>query len=235
MKRLLMILKRNVIYLPDIIFRLFWYSRKNDRHSKQEKYNFIRKISYKAINKGNLLVKVYGSSNLPEENGFIFYPNHQGVFDGFAIVYACDIPFSPVIKKELMDKSIVKKTFACLESLPMNRQDIRQSMKIINEVANRVKRKENCLIFAEGTRSNSNNLNEFKAGSFKAAYKSKCPIIPVALINSFLPFDENNDEPVIVQVHFLKPIYYDEYCNKKTNEIAMMVQQQIQTVINDYS
>ena len=80
-----------------------------------------------------------------------------------------------------------------------------------------------------------NNLNEFKAGSFKAAYKSKCPIIPVALINSFLPFDENNDEPVIVQVHFLKPIYYDEYCNKKTNEIAMMVQQQIQTVINDYS
>ena len=71
MKRLLMILKRNVIYLPDIIFRLFWYSRKNDRHSKQEKYNFICKISYKAINKGNLLVKVYGSSNLPEENGFI--------------------------------------------------------------------------------------------------------------------------------------------------------------------
>lgn len=158
MKQLLMILKRNVIYLPDIIFKLYWYSRKNDQHSKQEKYDFIQKISYKAINKGNLLVKVYGSSNLPQENGFIFYPNHQGIFDGFAIVYACDRPFSPVIKKELMDKPIVKQTFACLKSLPMDRQDIRQSMKIIKEIVSRVKQKENCLIFAEGTRSNSNNL-----------------------------------------------------------------------------
>ena len=37
-----------------------------------------------------------------------------------------------------------------------------------------------------------NKLLEFKGGSFKAAQKAKCPIVPCALVNSFVPFDENS-------------------------------------------
>ena len=53
---------------------------------------------------------------------------------------------------------------------------------------------------------------EFKGGSFKAATKAKCPIVPVALIDSFKPFDTNTISPVTVQVHFLKP------CIMKSNK-----------------
>ena len=51
-----------------------------------------------------------------------------------------------------------------------------------------------------------NKLLEFKGGSFKAATKAKCPIIPIALIDSFKPFDTNSIAPVTVQVHFLEPL-----------------------------
>lgn len=35
------------------------------------------------------------------------------------------------------------------------------------------------------------------------------------------------------QVHFLPPLYYDEYKNMKTNEIAVAVQARIQQAILD--
>ena len=72
----------------------------------------------------------------------------------------------------------------------IDREDIRQSMQVIIDVSKEVQNGKNYLIFAEGTRSkNGNQIGSFKGGSFKAATKAKCPIVPVALIDSFKPFD----------------------------------------------
>ena len=91
----------------------------------------------------------------------------------------------------------------------------------------------NYLIFPEGTRSkDGNNVGEFKGGSFKPAVKTKCPIVPIALIDSFKPFDTNSIQPVEVQVHFLEPLYYEEYKDMKTTEIAEEVRRRIVEVIN---
>lgn len=70
-----------------------------------------------------------------------------------------------------------------------------------------------------------------KVGSFKAAIKAKCPIVPVALVDAFIPFDSNTIKPVTVQVHFLKPLYYDDYKHMKTTEIAEQVKERIQKAI----
>lgn len=95
---------------------------------------------------------------------------------------------------------------------------------------------ENCIIFAEGTRSgNGNQLLEFKGGSFKAAVKAKCPVVPVALIDAYKPFDRNVPGFITVQVHILKPIYYEEYAGKKTTEIAQMVKSRIEENIAVYA
>ena len=97
------------------------------------------------------------------------------------------------------------------------------------------KSRRNYTIFPEGTRSkNGNRVGEFKGGSFKAATKVKCPIVPVALIDSFKPFDSHSLKPVEVQVHYLKPLYYDEYKDMKTTEIAEEVQKRIEKVIEEY-
>ena len=71
-----------------------------------------------------------------------------------------------------------------------------------------------------------------KGGSFKAATKAKCPIIPVALVDSFKPFDTHSIRQAVVQVHFLKPMLYEDYKDMKTVEIAAAVEQQIQETIN---
>jgi 1-acyl-sn-glycerol-3-phosphate acyltransferase len=114
----------------------------------------------------------------------------------------------------------------------MDRENLRQSMEVINAVADDVKKGKNFLIFPEGTRAPApNTLIEFKGGSFKSATKAKCPIVPCALVDAYKPFDENSIKPVTVKLKYLPPLYYDEYKDMKTVEIAELVKTKIEAAI----
>ena len=105
-------------------------------------------------------------------------------------------------------------------------------MKVIQTMAEEVKKGRNFLIFPEGTRSRQGNQTlEFKGGTFKSAVKARCPIVPCALIDSFIPFDEKSIRPVTVHLYYLKPLYYEEYQNMKTTEIAEEVKRRIDETI----
>lgn len=235
MKRILLMVFRNIFLVPFMWCKLCYYASHVEKYTEEQHYRMLRFIVLRANKGGNVTIDVHGKENLPNKSGFIFFPNHQGLYDVLAIVEACSIPFSVVAKKEIKDVQFLKQVIACMKGYLMDREDIRQSMKIIGNVTNEVKKGRNYVIFPEGTRSKEGNqVQSFKAGSFKAATKAECPIVPVALINSFKPFDTNTISPVTVQVHFLPPLYYDDYKNMKTKEIADIVQKQIQQVILEH-
>lgn len=235
MNRLTKIVLKNIYMVPGTFSRIYWYAAHPDKYSKEQKMKPLRRILERSKITGNLSIDVYGRENIPKEDGFIFYPNHQGIFDGFAMIEACPRPISAVMKKELMRIPAVKQIFQCMDAIAMDRDDVKQSLKVIQEVSRRVQQGENWIIFPEGTRSrNGNELLEFKGGSFKAAVKAKCPIVPVALIDSYKPFDKNEPGHITVQVHVLTPIAYEDYKDMKTGEIADMVRGQIAEVIREY-
>ena len=225
---------RNILFVPVYWYKLCYHARHVEKYTEEEHYELLRYIDHRANTSGNINIKVYGQENIPDDNGFMFYPNHQGLYDVLAIMEACPRPFSVVAKKEVENVPFLKQVFKCMKAYMMDRNDIRQSLQVIVNVTNEVKNGRNYLIFPEGTRSKmGNEMLEFKGGSFKAATKAKCPIVPVALIDSFKPFDTNSIAPVTVQVHFLKPLYYDDYKDMKTNDIAELVRSQIQKIIHD--
>ena len=216
---------------PYYLIRIWWcgVSRKI---SFEESFQFIKKVTKKANHAGRVTIETYGIENMPKEDGFIFYPNHQGLYDVLAIIEACPRPFSVVMKKEVQNVPFLKQVFACMKAYAIDRDDLKQSMKVIIKVSQEVMQGRNFLIFAEGTRSrNGNQLLDFKGGSFKAAMKAKCPIVPVALIDSYKSFDTNSIKSLTVQVHFLKPLVYEEYKDMKSVEIAAEVKGRIEGVI----
>lgn len=234
MKRILLMVVRNLFLVPPMWIKLCYYASHVDKYTEEQRYKLLSYIVTKANKAGNVTIKTYGVENLPEKSGFMFFPNHQGLYDVLSIIQACPTPFSVVAKKEIGNIQFLKQVFACMKAYLINRDDVRQAMQIIIDVSKEVKNGRNYLIFAEGTRSrNGNQVQSFKGGSFKAATKAKCPIVPVALIDSFKPFDTNSTNQVTVQVHFLKPFYYDDYKDMKTTEIADSVKNQIQKVINE--
>ena len=235
MKRILLMVLRNIVFVPYWWIKLCWYAAHTDDYPEEKKYTFLRHVDEHAIEGGNIHIDVHGQENIPKENGFMFFPNHQGLFDVLAIIRACPVPFSVVAKKEVGEIPFLKQVFACMKAFIIDREDLKQSMQVIVNVIREVRAGRNYPIFAEGTRSkHGNHPQEFKGGSFKAAMKAKCPIVPVALIDTYKAFDTGSAEPLTVQVHFLKPMHYEEYKDMKSTEIAAEVRKRVEATIQEY-
>lgn len=223
------------LFLAPIFFYRLCMAAKQYNGDYTKGFQISKQIATHGIQAGNITPQIYGIENIPKEQGYIFYPNHQGLFDVLMFLYSSPDPFAFVIKKEAKDVFLLKQVIAATGSLFMDRDDIKQSLQIINQVAKDVKEGRNYILFAEGTRSKKGNkLLDFKGGTFKAAQKARCPIVPCALINSFVPFDENSIRKVTVKLVYLKPMYYEEYAKMNTNEIASEVKRRIEEAIAEY-
>ena len=234
MKRIVMLFIRCGLFAPFWYFQLLKYG-KPDKYDDETRYSIVQKVNNGILKRSRVNIICTGTENIPKESGYIIYPNHQGLFDMLLFLNTHEKPLNVVIKKEARNIHLLRRILNALDALAIDREDVRQSMTVIVEMAKRVKEGKNFVIFPEGTRSkNGNVVGTFKAGSFKAATKSKCPIVPAALIDSYKPFDCNNIKKCTVQLHYLPPIYYDEYKDMKTNDIALMVQNQVQDAINQH-
>lgn len=232
MKRIMLMVAYNILLVPYMWFKLCYYASHVDKYTEEQRYKVLRFIDNRAIKGGRVKIDVHGQENIPEQNGFMFFPNHQGLFDVLSIVAACPRPFSVVMKKEIQNIPFLKQVFACMKAYAIDRDDVKQAMKVIIQVTKEVKEGRNYLIFAEGTRTKDpNHVHEFKGGSFKSAMKAKCPIVPVALIDSYKAFDTGSAKMLNVQVHFLKPMEYEEYKDMKSTEIAAEVKRRIEETI----
>ena len=234
MNRLVTMVLNNLWYVPGAWFKLCHYAKNNEKYSREEMYEHIRFILKRAIIGGKVDLKVTGLENIPEENGFMLYSNHQGMFDVLAIAATVPKPIGAVLKKELWDVPLLHQIALCTNSFAMDREDVRQSLTVIQNVTEEVKKGYNYLIFPEGTRSKlGNGMLEFHGGSFRCATKSKCPIVPIALVDCYKVLDQKGSAPLSVQIHYLEPITCDEYAGMKPAEVAALVKSRIQAKIDE--
>ena len=234
MNRIVTMVLKNILRVPGLYAKLCHYAKNTDKYPEQEKYDHISHIMQIAVASGNIDLTVTGEENIPTEGGFIMYGNHQGLFDVVALVATCKVPLAAVFKKELAGIPFLQQIIDCTKSFAMDREDVRQSLTVIQAVTQEVKNGRHYVIFPEGTRSkNGNVMGEFHGGSFRAAVKAKCPIVPLAFIDCFKVLDQKGSKPVSVQMHILEPIPFEEYGAMKTTEIAAMVKARIQAVIDE--
>lgn len=234
MNRIAYMVLRNIINVPKWFFNIWKMGKSSDKHTDKERYDYLRSVVIKLNKKGMIHISGSGIENIPCEGGFILFPNHQGLFDMLALIETCPYPLRVVVKKEVSNVILVKQVLKLLRGIPMDRTDIRSSMEIIHKMTDDVNNGKNYVIFAEGTRSrDGNQILKFKAGTFKSAVNARCPIIPVALIGSYKPFDVSSIKEETVQVHYIKPILYDQYIGMKTVEIADVVHDSIQKKIDE--
>ena len=240
MNRIALMVLRNILKVPGAYSKLCRFAKNPEKYMEAEMYGHIQYILQEAIKGGNVKVDVFGKENIPDENGFLLTSNHQGMFDVLAIVANCDNPMGGVYKIELDNKGkgipLIKEIIRCTNSFGMDRSDVRQSLTVIQNVTEELKKGRNYLIFPEGTRSkNGNIMGEFHGGSFRCAVKAKAPILPIAVIDCHRILDEKGSKPLTAQVHFLKPICYEEYKDLKTVDLAALVKSRIQETIDTYA
>ena len=217
-----------------MIPRMAYRARHGEKYSEEECYRYAQLAIRRMMRAGHISTQKYGTEHLPEEGGYMMFPNHQGKYDALGIMYAHEKPCSVVIADARSHGTLVKQFIDLIHGKRLVKDDPRQSVKIIRELTEDTKKGRRFIIFPEGGyHKNHNAVGEFKAGSFKSAVKAKVPIIPVALVDSYRAFEEWSLRPVVTQVHFLKAIPYDEYKNMSTAQIAVMVRDRIVSTIQE--
>ncbi len=213
-----------IYMIPQMAYR----AKHADRYGEEGCYAYARLAIRRMMRSGQITTKKYGVENLPGEGGYIMCPNHQGKYDALGIMISHDKPCSVVIDDAKSHGILVKQFIDLVQGKRLKKNDARQSVKIIKELAEDTKKGRRFIIFPEGGYlHNHNTVGEFKPGCFKSAVKAKVPIVPVALIDSYRVFEEWTLKKVETQVHFLKAIPYEEYKSMTTAQIAELVRDRI--------
>lgn len=220
------------VSLPFIVYYLVkavYYVHHEEKYTEEEKYGLARRMIGRLQKNGRIQTIGYGKENLPKENGYVMFPNHQGKYDTLGIMAEHERPCSVVIDDKVSHMVITSQFIDLLGGIRMDKTNIRKQAEAIREVANQVKSGRNFIIFPEGGYDNNrNSLQEFLAGAFKCAQMSRSPIVPVAIYDSYKVFSVNSLKKVRTQVSFLEPIFYEEYKGMNTKAIAQMVKERIE-------
>jgi len=235
MIRFIYVLFLNLFRAPFMLTKMRHQASHPERYNEEERYKLARTCVRMMKRTGGISTKAFGTENLPKEGGYMLYPNHQGKYDFFGIISTHTKPCSVVMDKKKSYAIFVKEAMDLVNGKRLEIDNVRQALTIINEVSEEVAAGRRYVLFPEGGYefNNKNKVCEFKAGCFKISLKTKTPIVPVALIDSYRVFNSFWWGPVRTQVHYLEPIYYEEYKDMKTQDIAIMVQERIACKINE--
>ena len=231
----------NLIRLIDALITMNDMIKKSNDYPEEyvEEYNYgyVKYVIDVMKKSGRIETEVYGQENLPKEGGYMMYPNHEGKWDVYGLMSVHKYPCSFVMDIKKSNHIFIKQLVDMLKGKRLSKTDNRQAMTIINEVAKEVEAGRKYVLFPEGDfdKEKENKLWDFKAGCFKISLKSKTPIVPVVLYDSWKVYNSMNVGKIKTQVHFLEPINYDEYKDMKTSQIAEMVKRKIEEKLLEIS
>ena len=212
-------------------------NEKPEEYVEEYNYGYVKYIIDVMKKTGKIETECFGAENLPKESGYMMYPNHEGKWDVYGLMSVHKYPCSFVMDIKKSNRIFIKQLVDMLKGKRLSKTDNRQAMTIINEVAKEVEAGRKYILFPEGDfdKDKKNGLWEFKAGCFKISLKSKTPIVPVVLYDSYVPYNTLKMGKVKTQVHFLKPICYDEYKEMSTRQIADLVKSKIEEKLLELS
>ena len=205
------------------------YIAETDKYTDEDRYNFACEIIDHMRKRSRTTTLVYGKENLPTEGGYILYSNHQGKYDALGILLSHPGPCRVLWERRAATRFLAKECCGLLGGQTIDFEDIKDSIKVLRTITEQVKEGKRFLIFPEGRYDgNKNEMLDFKTGCFYCSLNSKAPIIPIAIYDSYKAMDINNIfKKVTTEVHYLKPIYFEEYGEMTKSEIADLVKTRI--------
>jgi 1-acyl-sn-glycerol-3-phosphate acyltransferase len=154
-------------------------------------------------------VTVEGTAHLSPSEAQVIVANHQSWFDILALFLTLPVEIRFVAKKELFSIPFFGQTLKALGHVRLDRANLKQAITAYEIAATYIKQQRlSVLVFPEGTRSRTGQLQPFKSGPFVLALQSGAPVVPVYVAGTFgiLPKGSIRVRPHPVQVRVGAPI-----------------------------
>jgi 1-acyl-sn-glycerol-3-phosphate acyltransferase len=118
---------------------------------------------------------------LPSDRPFVLTANHQSYLDAMILIESVPRAMGFIAKRELAAGPLVGPLLRRLDTLFVERFDLRRSAAETEQFACALDRGQTLAFFPEGTFRDGAGLLPFRMGAFSAAARAGVPILPVAL------------------------------------------------------
>ena len=118
-------------------------------------------------------LELRGMENFDREKPYIFMPNHLSLLDGPILFLVIPRFVRVILKRSVFKFPIIGQAMRVVDFIPVNRQGRESGIKSIQKAARMIQEKKvPFLIFPEGTRSRSGELQRLRRGGFFLALES---------------------------------------------------------------
>lgn len=125
-------------------------------------------------------LEVKGLENIDKKKTYVIIANHQSLAD-IIVLYKTKMQFKWVAKNSLFKVPFVGWCLSLAKHIRLMRGDFSSIKRVYKDSAHWLRRDVSVLFFPEGTRSRTDQMNEFQNGAFKLAIKEKRPILPIVI------------------------------------------------------
>lgn len=183
----------------------------------------------------NVINKEIINKTQQDGQGRIYVANHLNIYDVLALIIIFEKPLIFVSKKENSKVPFLNTHLKAIDTLSIDREDPRQSLKICKEAGLLVKSGKNIVIFAEGTRSKDGRVAPFKAALKTMVHYSQSEIVLICVHNTSAPLSfhlfKYPKERVNVRVFETIPYSFYLENRKDFNEI---LREQLQKQVDEF-
>lgn len=224
-----------ILNIPFCIRAYFRAKKTLDKHLPvRERYETIRTIIGTICKRCRVTVISSGAENLPEKDGYALLINHQGRFDGLAVIESSERQISFLSDYKRSNFPVQKTIIDALGCVRIDKTSLSQTRDALANLTSALADGQNVAVFPEGVYGdNKNTLQDFKTGAVGAVMNAECPIVPVCLYDTYKVYGVNSLKKVSCQVHFLTPISYGEYKEMSKTELCDLVKSRIQNKIDE--
>jgi 1-acyl-sn-glycerol-3-phosphate acyltransferase len=152
--------------------------------------------------------RAIGWEKVPADVPVVFASNHQSLFDIWMLAALIPTHVRFVSKKELSRVFLLGKAMTAAGHIFLDRQNRQKAFDAYDEAAEAIRRGTSAVVFPEGTRSRTGELQPFKKGPFVLAIAAQVPIVPTYCAGTFtlLPKGRALITPHPVAAFFGEPI-----------------------------
>lgn len=171
---------------------------------------------------GGIKLEIRGQESLPKSEIVVYMANHQSDLDWPIIFRAIPGQYLFLAKQELFDAPVFGTYMRIQKYIPIERDKIRKSLKTYQAVVGLIKSGNSIVIYPEGTRSYTKELQKFKSFSFAFLQEARVRVVPVAIDGSIKIQKKGSKliHPGKVKVTILPPISFDDIYHLENREFC---------------
>lgn len=177
-------------------------------------------------------VSVEGEEGIDWEKRYVLIANHHSYMDIPTLLCAVPQPVRFMAKKSLFQIPIFGWGLKAGGFIPIDRKNRGTAAASFGLAGERIRKGNTIVVFPEGGRSRTFEMQEFKKGAFLLALKSKLPILPAAIVGTFevMPATRLKVVPGPVVVRLSRPVGPEEFSVRQINDLVAHTRQAIDSM-----